>query len=82
MNYSNKEIAKAAALPDNLQFMQNVLRHHLQMHGRKFNGTKRFDLTSFALAITTSDLREFCPSLAALVAFFSLICINDLSHKI
>ena len=55
MNYSSKEIAKAAALPDNLQFMQNVLRHHLQMHGRKFFGTKRFDLTSFAVASTTGD---------------------------
>ena len=82
MNYSSKEIAKAAALPDNLKFMKDVLRHHLQMHGRKFNGTKRFDLTSFAVAITTGDLREFCLSLVALVAFFSRICINDLSHKI
>ena len=81
MNYSSKDLAMAAALPDNLQFMQDIRRHHLPIHGRKFYGTNRYDLTSFAVAITTGDLREFGLSLAALVAFFSRIFINDLFNK-
>ena len=81
MNYSSKEIAIAPTVPDNLQFMQNIRRHHLPIHARKFNDANRYDLTSFAIAFTTGEMREFGLSLAAIARLLSRIYIDDLSHK-
>ena len=81
MKCSGKEIAIAAAVPDNLQFMQDIRCHHLPIHVRKFNGANRDDLTSFAIAVTTGELREFGLSLAAIGRLLSRIDMDYLSHK-
>ena len=81
MYYSGKEIAIAAAISVNLQFMQDIRRHHLSIHPCGFNGTNRYDLTSFAVAVTTGELRKFDLSLAAIGRLLNLINIGDLSHR-
>ena len=67
MNYSSKKIAKAAAVPENLQLMQDI-RRYPPLHARRLNGSNRSNLPIFAIAVTTSELREFGLSLALLVA--------------
>ena len=81
MNYSSKEIAIAAAVPDNLQFMQDIRRHHLPIHARKFNGANRYDLTSFAIAVTTGELREFGLSLTPIDHLLSPVAMDNLHGK-
>ena len=81
MIYSSKEIALAAAVPDNLQFMQDIRRHNLPIHAKKFNGANRYDLTSFAVAMIVGELREYGISLASCGRLLSRIDPDDLSHK-
>ena len=81
MKYSCKEIAITAAVPDNLQFTQDIRRHHLPIHARKFNGANWYDLTSFTIAVTTGELREFGLSIAAIGRLLSRIDMDDLSPK-
>ena len=81
MIYSSKEIALAAAVPDNLQFMQDIRRHNLPIHAKKFNGANRYDLTSFAVAMIVGELREYGISLASCGRLLSRIDLDDLSHK-
>ena len=61
--------------------MQDICRHHLPIHARKFNGANRYDLTSLAIAVTTDELREFGLSLAAIGRLLSRIDMDDLTHK-
>lgn len=79
--YSSKEIALAAAAPDNLQFMQDIRMHNLPIHAKKFNGANLYDLTSFVVAIIVSGLREYGISLASCGRLLSRIDLDDLSHK-
>lgn len=58
MHYTSKEIAVAACVPDNLQFLQDIRRHRLPIFARKFNGANRYDLTGFAMAMVTGELRK------------------------
>ena len=81
MIYSSKEIALAAAVPDNLQFMQDIRRHNLPIHAKKFNGANRYDLTSFAVAMIVGELREYGISLASCGRLLSRIDLDDLSHR-
>ena len=61
--------------------MQGIPRDHLPIHARKFNGANRYDLTSFASAITTGELREFCLALAVIDHLLSHVYMVGLSHK-
>ena len=81
MIHSSKEIALAAAVPDNLQFMQDIRRHNLPIHAKKFNGANRYDLTSFVVAMIVGELREYGISLASCGRLLSRIDLDDLSHK-
>ena len=81
MNHSSNAIAIIEEVPNNLQFMQDIRRHNRSIHARKFYGANRYDLTSFAIAFTTSALRELVFSLAAICRLFSRVDMNDLSHK-
>ena len=81
MIYSSKEIALAAAVPDNLQFMQDIRRHNMPIHAKKFNGANRYDLTSFAVAMIVGELREYGISLASCGRLLSRIDLDDLSHR-
>ena len=56
-------------------------RSHLQIHARKFNGSNQSDLTSFAISVTTGELKEFGFSLAAIGRLLSRVVLADLSHK-
>ena len=38
MHYTSKDIAIAACVPDNLQFLQDIRRHRLPIFARKYNG--------------------------------------------
>ena len=58
MNHLSKDIAIAEAVTNDFQFMQDVRRHDYPIHARKFNDAKRYTLTSFVIAFTTSELRE------------------------
>lgn len=81
MNYSSKDTAIAAAVPDNLQFTHDTRRHHLQIHAHKFNVANRYDLTSFTITVTTGALREFGLSLATIGRLLSRVDMDGLSHK-
>ena len=79
MNYSSKEIAKSAAVPETLQFMQDI-RRYPPLHARRLNGSNQSNLPIFAIAVTTGELREFGLSLALMfassaVAFWT-ICLT------
>ena len=81
MNHSSNAIAIIEEVPNNLQFMQDIRRHNRSIHARKFYGANRYDLTSLAIAFTTSALRELVFSLAAIGRLFSRVDMNDFSHK-
>ena len=61
--------------------MRCIRRYHLQIHARKFNVANRYDLTSFAITVTTGALREFGLSLATIGRLLSRVDMDGLSHK-
>jgi len=82
MRYSSKEIATATCVTDNLQFLQDVRRHRLPIFARKINGSNAYDLTSFAVAMVTGELKEYGISLANCGRLLSRINLDELGHKI
>ena len=82
MNYTSKDIAIAACVPDNLQFLQDIRRHRLPIFARKYNGANRYDLTGFAIAMVTGELKEYGISLAHCGRLLSRINLDELGLKI
>lgn len=82
MRYNSRDIAIAACVTDNLQFLQDIRRHRLPIFARKFNGSNAYDLTSFAVAMVTGELKEYGISLANCGRLLSRINLDELGHKI
>ena len=81
MLFTSKEVACAACVPDHLQFMQDVRRHHLPIECRRQNGRNTYDLTSFAVSMVVGELREYGISLSNCGRLLGRIDLDDLSHK-
>lgn len=80
MLFTSKEIACAACVSDNLQFMQDVRRHRLPIESRRFNGRNTYDLTSFAVSLVVGELKEFGISLSGCGRLLSRVDLDLLSH--
>jgi len=82
MLFTSKEVACAACVPDHLQFMQDVRRHHLPIESRRHNGRNTYDLLSFAVSLIIGELREFFISLSSCGRLLSRIDLDLLGHCI
>ena len=82
MLFTSKEIACAACVPDHLQFLQDIRRHHLPIESRRHNGRNTYDLVSFAVALIVGELREFFISLSSCGRLLSRIDLDLLGHCI
>ena len=82
MLFTSKEIACAACVPDHLQFLQDIRRHHLPIESRRHNGRNTYDLLSFAVSLIIGELREFFISLSSCGRLLSRIDLDELSHCI
>ena len=82
MLFTSKEIACAACVPDHLQYLQDIRRHHLPIESHRHNGRNTYDLTSFAVSMVIGELREFGISLSGCGRLLSRIDLDELSHCI
>ena len=80
MLFTSKEIACAACVPDHLQYLQDIRRHHLPIESRRHNGRNTYDLTSFAVSMAIGELREFGISLSGCGRLLSRIDLDELGH--
>ena len=81
MLFTSKEIACAACVPDHLQYLQDIRRHHLPIESRRHNNRNTYDLTNFAVSMVVGELREYGLSLSSCGRLLSRIDLDDLSHK-
>ena len=81
MLFTSKEIACAACVSDNLQFMADIRRHHLPIESRRHNGKNAYDLVSFAVALIVGELKAYGIPLSGCGRLLSRIDLDDLSHK-
>jgi len=82
MLFTSKEIACAACVPDHLQYLQDIRRHHLPIESRRHNGRNTYDLTSFAVSMVVGELREYGIPLSGCGRLLSRIDLDELSHCI
>ena len=82
MLFTSKEIACAAYVPDHLQYLQDIRRHHLPIKSRRHNGRNTYDLTSFAVSMVVGELREYGIPLSGCGRLLSRIDLDELSHCI
>ena len=80
MLFTSKEIACAACVSDNLQFLQDIRRHRLPIESRRFNGRNTYDLTSFAVSMVVGELKEFGLSLSSCGRLLSRVDLDLLGH--
>ena len=80
MLFTSKEIACAACVSDNLQFLQDIRRHRLPIESRRFNGRNTYDLTSFAVSMVVDELKEFGLSLSSCGRLLSRVDLDLLGH--
>ena len=80
MLFTSKEIACAACVSDNLQFLQDIRRHRLPIESRRFNGRNTYDLTSFAVSLVVGELKEFGLSLSSCGRLLSRVDLDLLGH--
>ena len=82
MLFTSKEIACAACVPDHLQYLQDIRRHHLPIESRRHNNRNTYDLTNFAVSMVVGELREYGLSLSSCGRLLSRIDLDELSHCI
>ena len=82
MLFTSKEIACAACVSDNLQFMQDIRRHHLPIESRRHNGRNTYDMCSFAVSLIIGELKEFGISLSGCGRLLTRVDLDELSHCI
>ena len=82
MLFTSKEIAYAACVPDHLQYLQDIRRHHLPIESRRHTGRNTYDLTSFAVSMVVGELREYGIPLSGCGRLLSRIDLDELSHCI
>ena len=82
MLFTSKEIACAACVSDNLQFMQDIRRHHLPIESRRHNGRNTYDMCSFAVSLIIGELKEFGISLSGCGRLLNRVDLDELSHCI
>ena len=46
-------------MPDHLQYLQDIRRHHLPIESRRHNGRNTYDLTGFAISMVVGELKEY-----------------------
>ena len=82
MLFTSKEIACAACVPDHLQYLQDIRRHHLPIESRRHNGRNVYDMRAFAVSMVVGELREYGIPLSGCGRLLSRIDLDELSHCI
>ena len=82
MLFTSKEIACAACVSDNLQFMADIRRHHLPIESRRHNGKNAYDLVSFAVALIVGELRTCEISLASCGRLLRRVDLDAMAHLV
>ena len=82
MLFTSKEIAYAACVPDHLQYMQDVRRHHLPIESRRHNNRNVYDMCAFAVSLVVGELRAYHIPLSGCGRLLSRIDLDKLSHCI
>ena len=82
MLFTSKEIAYAACVPDHLQYLQDIRRHHLPIESRRHNGRNTYDMYSFAFSLIIGELKEFGISLSGCGRLLTRVDLDELSHCI
>ena len=79
--FITKEIACTKGAADHLAFLQDIRRHELPIHSKRFNSGNRYDLVSFCISMCVHELREYQLSLAAIGRLLRQVDLNELSIK-
>ena len=79
--FTSKEIACTTGAADHLAFLQDIRRHELPIHSKRFNGGNRYDLVSFCISMCVHELREYQLSLAAIGRLLRQVDLDELSIK-